>query len=131
MIRPMLMGICEVNYWGQSREQIKVSSLSGQSVCAACWKADMLSCKTLLYLVYKFDAIIRRICQGRVKYEPPMAPSETEQPNSSSATCIFFFYYCNQLEDNTSHKHHCSFSEKWKQNKTTFIYFFCHGIGQR
>lgn len=26
----------------------------------------------------------------------------------------FFFYYCNQLEDNTSHKHHCSFSENGK-----------------
>lgn len=35
----------------------------------------------------------------------------------------YFFYYCNQLEDNTSHKHHCSFSENGKQNKTTFIYF--------
>lgn len=47
---------------------------------------------------------------------------QKEQPNRSSATRIFF-YYCNQLEDNTSHKHHCSFSENGKQNKTTFIYF--------
>lgn len=37
--------------------------------------------------------------------------------------CNLYFYYCNQLEDNTSHKHHCSFSENGKQNKTTFIYF--------
>lgn len=47
---------------------------------------------------------------------------EKQQPSLSSATRIFF-YYCNQLEDNTSHKQHCSFSENGKQNKTTFIYF--------
>ena len=46
---------------------------------------------------------------------------QKQEPKQSSATCIF--YYCNQLEDNTSHKHHCSFSENGKQNKTTFIYF--------
>lgn len=51
-----------------------------------------------------------------------MISTEEQQPSVASATRIFF-YYCNQLEDNTSHKHHCSFSENGKQNKTTFIYF--------
>lgn len=68
--------------------------------------------------------LLIRWCYTGTCHQPALQIQAGQNRTAKLIFCnSYFFYYCNQLEDNTSHKHHCSFSENGKQNKTTFIYF--------
>lgn len=167
MIRPLLMGIAEVNDWGQSWEQIKECLVSQSQHFpreTGGWGVSqdermkkqveerlvLLSFEALPHETPHFvrgekhfwitfvnlrQTVNRQWCQVW-STSPPPTPQKKEKrnmPNWSSPTRLLFFYYCNQLEDNTSHKHHCNFSKKKRKTKIKqhLYIFFCHGIGQR
>lgn len=131
MIRPMLMGICEVNDWGQPWEQIKKSRLTKAS--SACnWglharggEGDIASWKGLTIFNFEF-------WEGRNARLVLWLRSPSDYQGETELLQLHFFFI---IATNWKTIHHINiiavFQKMEKPNKTTLIYFFCHGIGQR
>lgn len=131
MIRPMLMGICEVNDWGQPWEQIKKSRLTKPALLATggCMLEEerviLLPRKAWLYLTFEF-------WEGRNARLLLWLRSPSDYQWETELLQLHFFLI---IATNWKTIHHINiiavFQKMEKPNKTTLIYFFCHGIGQR
>lgn len=126
MIRPMLMGICEVNDWGQPWEQIKNSPVSQRQHSARNWglhaaggEGDIASLKgfTIFYFEFWEGPNARLLLWLR-------SPSDYQEETSSANRFFFFFI----IATNWKTIHHINiiavFQKMEKPNKTTLIYFF-------
>lgn len=123
-IRPVLMGIREVNDWGQPGEQMKESPVSLSQHSVHSWGLHAGGGKGDIAFLNGFTIFNLEFREGRNTSLVPGLRSGYQE-ETDLLQLLFFFYYCNQLEDNTSHKHHCSFSENGKTKlNNIYIFFF-------
>lgn len=93
MIRPMLMGICEVNDWGQPWEQIKKSPVSQSQHSARKWglhaggggEGDIAFLKG--FTIFNFELWEEQNARLLLWLRSP----SDYQKETFSATCFFFF----------------------------------------